>query len=124
MRDHPDFGEGEEGKKACPDGRRRGARNRSDVDIRGGVGAREDVEQRQEAKGDGPDVHTHVIRYNVVETPQDVGHGEEPEEDGERSCERHHISDRRGLWGDSKRAQLTWARGLTSSPRPPASMGV
>lgn len=61
--------------------------------------ASEDVEEWKEAKSDGPDVHAHIVCLCVVETPQDVRHGEEPEQDGERSCEREHISDRRRLVG-------------------------
>ena len=59
--------------------------------------ASEDVEEWKEAKGDWPDVHARIVCRGVVETPQDVRHSEEPEENGERSCEREYISDCRGL---------------------------
>ena len=59
-----------------------------------------DVQER-EAKYDGPDVHAHGVRLGVVETSQDVGHGEEPEEDGKCPCGCEDVSDCRGLLEDT-----------------------
>ena len=85
----PNFGESEEGEKACP--------YECGYGTGGWISAGEDVEEWKESKSDGPDVHACVVRLGVVETPQDVRHGEEPEEDGKRTCEREQVSDRRRL---------------------------
>lgn len=94
--DGPDFGEAEKGEKACPD------EYRSRVGAGGWMGTSKNVEEWEEAKRNGPDIHADIVRLGVVKTSQDVRHGKEPEEDGEcpRGCED--VSDRRGLLEDDE----------------------